>query len=223
MPNDARTIRFGQRTVGDLTTNLPGATAVFPAFKLNHCYGGEVTFEDAAQHRELNPEKVARELGRLAVTAEFAPEQNTATMIAEILGRYHEVHRRELPELVKLALKIEVVPADHDAAPLGLADALQDMIRELEVHMKREELILFPAMLRHDHDDHGTQLRRPDEIANGFTLPEGVCRSWQALSANTRKLAEDLMERSYLENTILFPRFDGERANDPEIAAQTLR
>ena len=222
MPNDTQTISFGQRTVGDLAASLPGATSVFRAFKLDFCCGGDVTLEKAAQQRGLDPETVARELEKLIATTSVSPELDTAAMISEILTRYHEVHRREVPELFKLACKVEAVHGDHLAAPHGLADVLQEMIGELEIHMKKEELILFPAMLRnagsllsapisqmrHDHDDHGTHLRRLDEITNGFTLPEDACRSWQALYSGTRKLADDLMEHIHLENNILFPRFE---------------
>ncbi len=155
--------------------------------------------------------------------------RDTATLIAEILSRYHEVHRRELPELVALARKVEAVHAGHGAEPVGLADALQDMVGDLEVHMKKEELILFPAMLRqegrplsapitqmrHDHDEHGTHLRRLAEITNGFTPPDGACRSWQALYAGTRKLAADLTDHIHLENDILFPRFEAGRTSGP--------
>jgi regulator of cell morphogenesis and NO signaling len=35
-----------------------------------------------------------------------------------------------------------------DHVPEGLADLLQQMIGALEVHMKKEELILFPAIRR---------------------------------------------------------------------------
>ncbi|WP_442872904.1 hemerythrin domain-containing protein, partial [Aurantimonas sp. C2-3-R2] len=62
----------------------------------------------------------------------------------------------------------------HPNAPEGLANALQQIMGELEVHMKKEELILFPAMrrqatgqldapiteMRHDHDAHGAFLER---------------------------------------------------------------
>jgi regulator of cell morphogenesis and NO signaling len=225
MQNDSGSTRFGERTMGDLAASLPGATSVFRAFKLDYCCGGDVTLENAARQRGLDPETVACELKKLITTAAVSAELDTTAMISEILTRYHEVHRRELPELFTLACKVEAVHGDHLSAPHGLADILQEMIGELEVHMKKEELILFPAMLRnagsplsapisqmrHEHDDHGTKLRRLDEITNGFTLPEDACRSWQALYASTRKLSDDLMEHIYLENNILFPRFEAER------------
>lgn len=226
MQNDTQSTGLGERTVGDIAANLPGATSVFRAFKIDFCCGGDVPIADAARKRGLDPEMVVRELEALAEDGEgISAELDTATMISEILTRYHEVHRRELPELFELACKVEAVHADHLSAPHGLADTLQEMIGELEVHMKKEELILFPAMLRHagnplsapisqmrhDHDDHGAYLRRLDEITHGFELPEGACRSWQALYAGTRKLADDLMDHIHLENNILFPRFEAER------------
>ncbi len=234
MQNDTRAPGLGERTVGDIAANLPGATSVFRAFKLDFCCGGDVPLADAARKRGVDPADVVRELEALAAASTgVSPEQDTAGLINEIVSRYHEVHRRELPELVTLARKVEAVHADHDAAPHGLADTLQDMIGELEVHMKKEELILFPAMLRnagnplsapitqmrHDHDDHGVHLQRIDEITNGFTLPQGACRSWQALYAGTRKLADDLMDHIHLENNILFPRFEAAPASEPKGAA----
>jgi len=126
-----------------------------------------------------------------------------------------------LTELVALARKVEAVHANHPQALHGLADLLQQMRGELEVHMKKEELILFPAMrrgagtrldapiarMRHDHDDHGEHLRRLKVLTNDFTPPVEACRSWQALYTGTAKLSEDLMEHVHLENYVLFPRF----------------
>jgi len=214
---------YGDRTVGEIAASLPGATAVFRKYKLDFCCGGDVPLAEAARGRNVEPGAVERDLAALE-TGRRGGEQplRTEDLIAHILARYHETHRRDLPELVKLARKVEAVHAEHPDAPHGLADTLQEMIGALEVHMKKEELILFPTMLRgvgerlsapitqmrHDHDDHGVHLRRLDEITGGFALPEGACRSWQALYAGGRQLVEDLMEHIHLENNVLFPRYE---------------
>src|SRR3546814_3896918 len=57
--------------------------------------------------------------------------------------RYHEAHRRELPELISLARKVEAVHAGHPEAPRGLADTLEELRPELEEHMQREEKEIF--------------------------------------------------------------------------------
>lgn len=221
-------VPFGERLVGEVAATLPGATAVFRRHKLDFCCGGNTALKESAQQRGADLAAIETELAALVQSAAPAPApEGTVALIEHILTRYHEVHRRELPELVKLARKVEAVHAAHPAAPHGLADTLQQMVGELEVHMKKEELILFPAMaraakgmldmpisqMRLDHDDHGVHLRRLESLTNGFALPEGACRSWTALYAGTSKLVDDLMEHIHLENNVLFPRFESERGD----------
>lgn len=151
-----------------------------------------------------------------------APHE-TAPLIAHILTRYHEVHRRELPELLALARRVETVHAGHPDMPRGLGELLERIQRELESHMCKEELILFPAMarveaadggleapisrMRHEHDDHAASLRELEALTCDFALPDGACRTWQALYAGGAKLVDDLREHIHLENDLLFPRF----------------
>jgi regulator of cell morphogenesis and NO signaling len=150
-----------------------------------------------------------------------APQESGA-LIDHILARYHETHRRELPELVRLARKVEAVHADHAAVPRGLGDMLQKILGEIEVHMKKEELILFPAMrrraggglavpiaqMRHDHDDENAQLRAVAELTHGFTPPADACGSWRALYQGAAKFADDFAAHIHLENDVLFPRYE---------------
>lgn len=152
-----------------------------------------------------------------------AEHEETPALIAHIRERYHETHRRDLPELIALARKVETVHGTDPNAPHGLAEALAAIIGELEVHMEKEELVLFPAMergrteavagriamMRHDHDAQEQALARIAAITHGFRLPKGACRSWTRLYAGTQKLVEDLDEHMRLENDVLFPRFEG--------------
>jgi regulator of cell morphogenesis and NO signaling len=212
---------FATRTVGDIAGQLPGATAVFRKYKLDFCCGGEVPLAEAAAGRGVDVSVIEQELAALGAGA--AAPADSPTLIDHILTRYHETHRRELVELIKLARKVEAVHADHPRAPRGLADLLAQVQGELEVHMKKEELILFPAMkagafgrldapigqMRLDHDDHGARLRQIEAMTNDFSPPEGACRSWCALYAGAKKFADDVMEHVALENNVLFPRFSG--------------
>lgn len=215
-------------TVGEIAATLPGAISVFRRFKLDFCCGGDVLLEEAVGRRGLDVADVAQELARLRPSADgVGAPQETSGLIEHILARYHETHRRELPDLINLARKVEAVHEAHPLVPAGLASLLHEMAGELEIHMKKEELILFPAMKRNldgllvapisemrlDHDDHGTHLRHIDEITKGLTLPEEACRSWQALYAGLGKLVDDLMEHIHLENNVLFPRFEAPRAS----------
>lgn len=212
---------FAARTVGEIAATLPGATAVFRRHKLDFCCGGDVPLREAAARRGLDVETLEAALAALDGSAAAPADSDTASLVTHIIARYHQTHRRELPELIRLARRVEAVHRDHPRAPAGLADVLEAMSAGLEEHMLKEEGVLFPMMLqgghpmlmhpiaqmRHEHDDHGEALGRIERITDSFRLPEGTCRSWQALNAGTAKLAADLMEHIHLENNVLFPRF----------------
>jgi len=150
-----------------------------------------------------------------------ATAMSNEVLIDHIQACYHEAHRHALPELMALSRKVEAVHREHPKVPAGLSEALRLLRSELEPHMAKEEAILFPAMLqwtegkydipiselRHEHDDQGTTLRLLETLTDNFTLPEGACRSWQALYVGVAQLAEDLVEHIHLENNVLFPRF----------------
>ena len=78
--------------------------------------------------------------------ATAAVPQETGALIDHILTNYHEMHRADLASLVPLAERVEQVYADDPDAPKGLAHALTMLAREMEDHMTKEEMILFPAL-----------------------------------------------------------------------------
>jgi len=152
---------------------------------------------------------------------DFPSKAPTAALVGHILSRYHETHRRELPELLALARKVETSHATDPNTPHGLTQALESIIVDLDEHMRREEVDVFDRLetgdmsagraiagLRHDHEGHEAALNRIAAITHGFRLPDYACRTWTRLYAGLGKLAEDLDEHRYLEDTVLFPRLE---------------
>lgn len=206
-------------TLSQLATTIPGATAVFRKYKLDFCCGGAVSLSEAATAKGLNAESIASELASLAPTAAEAPSEPKA-LIAHILTRYHEVHRRELPELVRLAKRVEAVHGERPDAPKGLADLLGPFARELDDHMRKEEMVLFPMMEDGGNDfiRHPIGAMRAEHLEAGATLkqleafavepPADACPTWRALNAGLAKFCDDLMNHIHLENNVLFPAFE---------------
>ncbi|MGP0059290.1 MAG: iron-sulfur cluster repair protein YtfE [Beijerinckiaceae bacterium] len=208
-------------SLGDIAVSLPGSTAIFRRHKLDFCCGGSESLERAARNKGLDPASIEAELAQLSPQQSSIPD-NMEDLIAYILERYHEVHRRELPELRNLAVRVERVHADHPAVPAGLSDLLARMHAELESHMQKEEQVLFPlmcagdspmivhpiGMMRHEHDEHGENLRALAALTRDMTVPDGACDSWRALYAGLAKLSEDLTDHIHIENNVLFPRFE---------------
>lgn len=151
-----------------------------------------------------------------------APIDDAAALTRHIEARFHTRHRAQLPELAALAERVEDVHFGDEAVPEGLSALLRRMIGALEVHMKKEELILFPAIrrgggpgieapiavMRVDHDDHDREVAEIRRLTGNLALPDGACRTWTALYAGLGEFLDDLAEHIRLENEVLFPPFE---------------
>lgn len=212
------------QSLGSLAVQIPGATAVFRRLKLDFCCGGQQSLDAACANKGLDAAAVLSEI-RALQEQKAAPEAPApAELIDHILQRYHEVHRQQLPELIRMARRVEAVHRDHPQVPKGLADHLESMERELLDHMAKEEQILFPLLkqgghpmvvhpigvMRHEHVSHGAQLERLAELTQQHQPPTGACNTWQALYAGTARLSDDLIEHIHTENNLLFPVFEGQ-------------
>ncbi|WP_022963831.1 iron-sulfur cluster repair protein YtfE [Halopseudomonas pelagia] len=216
--------------LGDLARSIPGATAVFHANRLDFCCQGHRTLADAAAIKGISAANVAAQLAALipgSTATRDWQQASTAELVEHILGRFHARHREQLPELIRLARRVEQVHGDRTDCPNGLADHLSYMAQELESHMLKEEQILFPLLLqerqamvagpisvmRLEHEQHGAALDQLIRLTNDITPPAGACNTWQALYRGLEELRQDLMQHIHLENNILFagsPRNDSQ-------------
>ncbi|HKY92067.1 MAG TPA: DUF542 domain-containing protein, partial [Nevskiaceae bacterium] len=181
--------RFGALALGDIATHLPGSTAVLRRYKLDFCCGGARSLAQAAAEKSLPLTSIEAELAALDAAAAVDHPTEPLALIDHILRRYHDVHRRELPELIRLATRVEAVHKNHPQVPRGLADALREAAGELEMHMQKEEQVLFPLMraggapmivhpiaqMRAEHDEHGERLRAIEQLTRNATPPDDAC------------------------------------------------
>ena len=208
--------------VGELAAHIPEAAQLFRDNGISFCCGGKLSLGEAAQKHAKSIDALLASLNAGAHQAAKDAPDKTEELIAHIKSRYHDTHRAELAELVPLAEKVESVHHDHADIPPGLSKLLGQMQSEMTAHMAKEEQILFPMMLsgghpmiagpigvmRHDHEGHMDQLKGLEHLTNSFALPADACKSWTRLYTDTSKFAADLVRHMYLENEILFPRFD---------------
>ena len=212
---------YADQTVAEIATSLPGATVVFRAHRIDYCCGGGSPLAEAAAARAVPLEQIEAELAKLSPDAPREAPTETNALIGHILARYHDTHRRELPELLRLAARVEQRHVGHTQVPAGLHANLQELASALDEHMAKEEQILFPLMMqgghpmisspiarmRFEHDEHGERLARLEALTHGLEVPEDACPTWRALYAGLRKLVDDVHDHVHLENNVLFPRF----------------
>jgi regulator of cell morphogenesis and NO signaling len=139
--------------------------------------------------------------------------RDPAELIAHVLDRYHETHRRELPQILQLARELQA-----RGAPPAVADHPDAMAKALESHMFKEEMRLFPmieqggntlighliADMHAEHLEHCEATARLQALLAGLRAPPGAEAEEAALRAAVAKLLDDLAQHMQLEDQILF-------------------
>lgn len=139
-------------------------------------------------------------------------------LIEHIIHRFHERHRVQLPEIIRLARRVEHVHEGSSGCPVGLADLMEELEQELESHMLKEEQVLFPmlirgmnlnakapiSIMRFEHDEHSRALADITKITQNITAPVGACNTWLALYGALQQFHNDLIQHIQLENNVLF-------------------
>jgi regulator of cell morphogenesis and NO signaling len=211
-----------EQSLGAIAVQLPGATAVFRQLKLDFCCNGNVSLRQAAQDKNLDLNALVGQLAALEHHDALPDELTAGELIDHIMTRYHDVHRAQLPELIRMAHRVETVHQNNPHVPAGLANLLEEMQQELLDHMMKEESILFPmlktgghpfvgqpiGMMRTEHINHGEALDRVNALTNDATPPTGACNTWRALYTGIAQFNDDLINHIHLENNILFPAFE---------------
>lgn len=212
------------QTLGDIAAANPSATRVFLRHKLDFCCGGQRTLGDACEQANLDAGQIADEIRQEAARSDDLDSWDTRPLgdVADhIEVHYHAALRRDVPPLIDAARRVERVHAKKPAVPAGLAEHLTGFWTEMQSHMHKEEMALFPLIRRggrgqavympvrtmqQEHDQHSRSLARIRELTGNLEIPADACGTWTALYQGLARLEEELMQHIHLENNVLFLR-----------------
>jgi regulator of cell morphogenesis and NO signaling len=226
------------QTVGELASASLAAVRVFERHGIDYCCGGKRPLEEACRELGLAPEQVQSEIDRAMAAPEGQGTDWSAAplpqLVRHILATHHEYLKLELPRLGQRLEKVMKIYGEKDAETLaGLPGPFGALSAELDGHMHKEELLLFPAIERYEaavssgsplpplpfgsianpirvmereHDSAGNALRQMRDATRGYRVPEHACVTYRSLLDGLRELEADLHKHIHLENNILFPR-----------------
>jgi regulator of cell morphogenesis and NO signaling len=223
-----------EATVGRLVTENPARARVFERRGIDYCCGGKVSLKAACEAKGLDP---GAALAEIALCDDlFRGETQTnweAATVSELIDDIQTTHHRYLKEeLPRLSFLTEKVARAHGARhpELEIVHETFDAFRsELESHMMKEELILFPLcrqleaaesapsfhcgsvgnpirVMEHEHDSAGAALAKFHELTGGYAPPQGACNTYRAMLDGLKTLEEDMHLHVHKENSILFPK-----------------
>ncbi|GIU81510.1 MAG: iron-sulfur cluster repair di-iron protein [Acidobacteria bacterium] len=229
-------LEFQGKTIREIALEYPQSVRVFERYKIDYCCGGRKFLEEVCQSLGLEAEKIWHEIqNEIAENSEQTefPERKKASELVDYILEKHHVYTKDAIERLKPLME-KVCRRHGKAYPelLELQKAFLSLADELLVHMKKEEMVLFPyikvlsavvstnfpisephfgtvknpvRMMMLEHDASGDILRQMRSITNDYSLPEGACPSFTALYYELEELEKDLHRHIHLENNVLFP------------------
>jgi regulator of cell morphogenesis and NO signaling len=228
-----------EKTVRELALENATATRVFEKLGIDYCCGGNKSLEEACRTANLNIDQVLDSLEMAEQSAHAAQRDRDwqveplADLIAHIKNTHHKYTREEIARLSPLFGKVCSVHGKNHPELLQIRGLFQGLSQELTTHLMKEEMVLFPYILRmeeaaiekepivpapfgtvqnpvsmmeHEHDSAGNALRAMREGSNGYSAPADSCISYQTLYKTLAAFETDLHQHIHLENNILFPR-----------------
>jgi regulator of cell morphogenesis and NO signaling len=151
-------------------------------------------------------------------------------LIDHILNTHHAYMKTQLPRVAALLAKVLQAHSDRHGDMLrAVAAVYGPMKAELDGHLAKEEMVLFPLVRALDggakpgsfhcgsvqnpirvmwmeHDSAGEALAEMRRLTSDYTAPEDACNTFKALYFELAEMERDLHRHIHLENNILFPR-----------------
>jgi len=217
--------------VGELVAENPASARVFEKYGIDYCCEGKRSLDDVCRERAVAPAALLDELSQTALRPrpDACDWQNAPLrdLIEHIVSRHHAYLRSELPRIADLFAKVVRAHSEREPVLIEVSEIFGILKEELDAHLMKEELILFPTIVRleagvglgascsiehpiarmeYEHENAGRALAQMRHLTRDYYLPDEACNTYRVLFVTLAELESDLHEHIHLENNILFPR-----------------
>ena len=217
-------------TIADIASALPTSVRVFQHHGIDFCCGGKKPLGAVCREHGLSFADIASAIEALRDTIDSDTRdwshEPLGSLVAHIVTAYHNPLREELPRLVTMAAKVARVHGGKAGHLARLEAIVTELSTELLTHMRKEEMVLFPAIdklargaaggllpiaapiavMEHEHDHAGSLLQELRVITEGYEVPDWGCATLRALYQGLADLEAAMHVHVHLENNVLFPR-----------------
>jgi len=158
---------------------------------------------------------------------------NIDFLIDHILNSHHWYVNQAILQILPLVQKVVEVHGTKHTELVIIQSLFQQISNEMLLHMKKEELVLFPyikklhqaeldrkeverptfgsikspiSVIETEHDTAGIMLNRLSKLSNNYTPPDDACQTFRLLFDKLKEFDTDLHMHMHLENDILHPK-----------------
>jgi regulator of cell morphogenesis and NO signaling len=229
-------IELKEKKVGDLVKENIKSAHIFKKYGIDFCCGGGVTIKKACRKADIPFEKLEADLRKLseATPAEQKYDKWELDFLCDYIVNTHHAYVSEaIPLILSYTSKVAQVHGHAHPAVIEINNLFIGVAEELNLHMIKEERILFPyiknvckasrgneqipkptfgtvlhpiQMMESEHETVGKILKEIAILSNNYTPPEWACNTFKALYAKLDEFEQDLHLHVHLENNILFPK-----------------
>lgn len=233
-----KTTDWKDTSVGEIVAEDFAAAKVFKKYGIDFCCHGEVTLETACASLKLAPEEVMQALKQQKENGEGRIPFSSwplDLLMDYILKIHHRGIRKNGPELLTLLEKVERVHGEAHPELHELKLLVSKSLNDLEMHLQKEENVLFPYLydlysaqeqgqrmepmhcgtianpirvMRMEHEGEGNRYLHIIQLTDHFSVPQDGCASYRLLMQELEAFVDALFEHIHLENNLLFPRFE---------------
>ena len=223
--------------IGELVAKDYRTASVFKKYGIDFCCQGNRTIDEACQKKNIDSKSVVNDLDAI-IQAQGENTTDYKSWPLDLLADYIEKkHHRyvveKTAEILPYLDKICRVHGERHPELFEINEHFNKTAGELAMHMKKEELILFPfvrklaqakqegsnvvappfgtvqnpieAMMQ-EHTNEGDRFRKIEELSNNYTPPQDACNTYGVTLGLLKEFEQDLHLHIHLENNILFPK-----------------
>ncbi len=219
--------------VGEAVASNYQFAEVFKQHNIDFCCNGNRSIHEAAKKAEVDVEVLMNELNQVSKqsTEDFIDIDHwDLDLLADYIEKtHHRYVNRSIATLFPLLNKVAKVHGESHPELLQVEKLFNESAQDLAVHMKKEELILFPyirnlvtsnqrpeahfgtvknpiAQMHSDHDSEGERFRTINELTDHYTPPKDACNTYKVSYALLKEFEDNLHRHIHLENNVLFPK-----------------
>ena len=225
-------------SLAQIVNNNHKAASVFEKYHLDFCCKGKRSLEQACNEQQLSLVEVTSDLENIFSKNNngnlIAFEKMSLPQLADYIVQTHHAYvKNEMPQIQAYLHKVSSKHGDRHPELHKIFQTFNAVKEEMEEHMKKEELILFPrikelqklidsenanlqlniaylqspiTVMEQEHDHAGSLLNDIRTLSNDYTPPNDACTTYRLCYVSLKAFELDLHQHVHLENNILFPK-----------------
>ncbi len=225
--------------VGDIVADNYKTAEIFKQHNIDFCCGGQLSIKDACEKENVSITDADKLL--ISVKAFFKENEDSQKtdfrnwpldkLAEHIENKHHGYVEEKIPVLKEYLNKIETAHGKEHPELIEINNIFNEASNQLVMHMKKEELILFPFIKKmakaerdhskletphfgtiktpigkmdEEHDFEGEAFRKIANLSNNYAVPKDGCNTYKVAFGMLQEFEEDLHLHIHKENNILF-------------------